>query len=127
MDLNMVVLCGRLATAPELRAFDSGSRLLRFLVIVKAEAPRRRVDVIPVTLWDPPAELVEDPGEPGMRLWVTGAVQRRFWQTAEGRRSRLEIVARAITRVPSDDDLGSPGGPESPDRAAAPEDSCSVS
>lgn len=127
MDLNLIVLCGRLATAPELRAFDSGSRLLRFLVIVKAEAPRRRVDVIPVTLWDPPDELVDDPGEPGMRLWVTGAVQRRFWQTADGRRSRLEIVAQAITRAQSDDEPGSASGSESPDRATAPDNPCSVS
>ena len=28
MDLNLVVLCGRLATEPELRVFDSGTRLI---------------------------------------------------------------------------------------------------
>ena len=29
MDLNLVVLCGRLATDPELRVFESGTRLIR--------------------------------------------------------------------------------------------------
>ena len=60
MDLNLIVLCGRLAVEPELKEFDSGSRLVRLLVTVRSDEPRRRVDVVPVTLWDPPQDLLED-------------------------------------------------------------------
>jgi single-stranded DNA-binding protein len=96
MDLNLVVLCGRLATDAEVRVFDSGTRLIRYLVTVRTDHPRSRVDVIPVTLWDPPDELVEDPGEKTSRIWACGSVQKRFWESPDGRRSRLEVVAAQV-------------------------------
>jgi single-stranded DNA-binding protein len=96
MDLNLIVLCGRLAVEGELRVFDSGARLIRYLVTVRVDYPRRRVDVVPVTLWDPPDELVDRPGEKGERIWVCGSVQRRYWESPDGRRSRIEVVAEQI-------------------------------
>ena len=35
MDLNLVVVCGRLASPGELRVFESGTRLLRLLIAVR--------------------------------------------------------------------------------------------
>ena len=99
MDLNLVVLCGRLAAPAEIRQFESGSRLARYLVTVRSEEPRR-VDVVPVTLWDPPADLVDAEPAPGQAVWVAGSVQRRFWSGAEGRRSRLEVVADQVCLRP---------------------------
>ena len=89
MDINLVVVAGTLAATPELREFDSGARLLRLLVTVRTPEPHKRVDVIPVTLWDPPAELVAGNPERGRRVWVCGGVQRRFWEAKEGRRNRV--------------------------------------
>jgi single-stranded DNA-binding protein len=94
-DLNLVVIEGRLAVAPELRQMDSGDKLIRYLVTVSAETPRRRVDVLPVTLWDP-GDLWDAPGVQGQRVWITGSVQRRFWESNDGRRSRIEIVAEQV-------------------------------
>lgn len=102
MDLNLVVLTGRLAAPPEIRLFEGGSRLARYLVTVRSEHPSRRVDVVPVTLWNPSDALADAEPEPGRRLWVAGAVQRRFWSGAEGRRSRLEVVADHICLRPAD-------------------------
>lgn len=96
MDLNLMVLCGRIATEPEIRVFDSGTRLIRYLITVRSEAPRKRVDVVPVTLWDPTDEQVGEPGDRGQRIWVCGSVQRRFWESSDGRRSRLEVVAEQV-------------------------------
>lgn len=96
VDINLVVLCGRLAAAPELREFESGSRLIRYLVAIKTDRPKRRVDVLPVTLWDPPDGLWADPGESETRFWAVGAVQRRFWEGPDGRRSRIEVVAEQV-------------------------------
>ena len=97
MDMNLVVLTGTLATAPELREFESGARLLRLLVTVRQDEPRRRVDVVPVTLWDPPADLESEDLERGRRVMVIGAAQRRFWEAKEGRRNRVEIVADHVS------------------------------
>lgn len=96
MDLNLVVVSGRLAAPPELRTFDSGSRLVRYLITCRSDEPRRRVDVIPVTHWDPPSESIAIDTAPGTAVWVAASAQRRFWGEAEGRRSRLEIVADQV-------------------------------
>lgn len=96
MDLNLIVLCGRLAVDAELRVFDSGARLIRYLVTVRVDYPRSRVDVVPVTLWDPPDDLVDEPGLKGERVWVCGSVQRRYWEGSDGRRSRIEVVAEQV-------------------------------
>ncbi len=109
MDLNLVVLSGRLAAPPELRVFESGLRLIRYLITVRADEPRRRVDVVPVTQWEPPEEFLVSDVEVGQRIWATGTVQRRFWSNPDGRRSRLEIVAEQVALRP--DDLAAVGTP----------------
>lgn len=40
-------------------------------------------------------------------VWIAGSVQRRFWAAAEGRRSRLEVVAQSV-------ELHGPDVPEEP-------------
>ena len=102
MDLNLVVVSGRLAAPPEIRQFESGSRLARYLVTVRSEEPVRRVDVLPVTLWDPADELLDADPAPGARVWVAGSVQRRFWSATEGRQSRLELVAEQVCLRPQE-------------------------
>lgn len=96
MDLNLIVLCGRLTVDPELRVLDSGTRLIRYLVATNVEFPRRRLDVIPVTLWSPTDELMDEPGKKGERIWVCGSVQRRHWESPDGRRSQIEVVAEQV-------------------------------
>lgn len=104
MDLNLVVVSGRLAAPPEIRQFESGARLARYLVTVRSEEPTRRVDVLPVTLWDPVDELVDAEPPPGTRVWVAGSVQRRFWSGSDGRRSRIELVADQVCLREEEDD-----------------------
>ena len=96
MDMNFIILWGQLSTDPELRVFDSGTRLIRYLITVRADYPKRRVDVIPVTLWDPPDHIVDSPGVKGKRVWVCGSLQRRYWESPDGRRSRIEVVADQV-------------------------------
>lgn len=98
MDLNVVILAGRLATVPDVRVMEGGATLVRYLVTVRSEEPRRRVDVIPVVLWgadeNAPTKLPA-----GTRVWVAGSVQRRFWEGGAGRRSRVEVVAHHVQEV----------------------------
>jgi single-stranded DNA-binding protein len=106
MNLNVVVLSGRLAAPPELREFESGSRLVRTLVTVRSDTPHRRVDVVPVTLWDPdPTHPILDAAR-GVGVWVAGSVQRRFWSSADGRRSNA-IELYDDEEAESDDPDGS--------------------
>lgn len=100
MDLNLVVLCGRLAAPPEHRNFDSGMSQLRLLVTVISDTPRRRLDLLPVTCWDPADDLVDGSLNSGMRVWVSGRLQRRLPEEvgAGEPRSGLEVVATSVAR-----------------------------
>jgi len=94
MDLNLVVIAGRLAAAPEVRVFEGGSTLIRYLVTTRSEEPRKRIDVVPIVLWD--ADESATLFERGDRIWVAGSIQRRFWSDDQSRRSRIEVVAHHV-------------------------------
>ena len=103
MDFNLIVIAGRLAAEPELTTFASGARLLRLLVTVRSQEPRRRIDVLPVVMWDPSDDVPMDELIRGAGVWVAGSVQRRFWSAEAGRTSRVEIVAHDVQRRPEAD------------------------
>jgi single-stranded DNA-binding protein len=94
MDLNLVVIAGRLAAAPEVRVFEGGSTLVRYLVTTRTEEPRRRIDVVPAVLWDANEDATRF--ERGDRIWIAGSIQRRFWSDDHSRRSRIEVVAHHV-------------------------------
>jgi single-stranded DNA-binding protein len=94
MDLNLVVIAGRLAAAPEIRVFDGGATLVRYLVTTRTEEPRGRIDVVPAVLWDADEDAIQF--ERGDRIWIAGSVQRRFWSDDHSRRSRIEVVAHHV-------------------------------
>lgn len=94
MDLNLVVIAGRLAAAPEIRVFEGGSTLIRYLVTTRTEEPRRRIDVVPAVLWDADEDATRF--ERGDRIWIAGSIQRRFWSDDHSRRSRIEVVAHHV-------------------------------
>lgn len=96
VDLNLVVLAGRIAAEPEIRTFESGATLMRLLVTVRSEEPRHRLDVIPVVQWDPDPDDMPDGSLRGRSVWIAGSVQRRFWSVDDGRHSRIEIVAHEV-------------------------------
>jgi len=100
MDLNLAVFAGTLSAPPEIRTFESGSRLTRLLLTVRATEPRKRTDVVPIVLWDPPEGGPLEELERGDRIWAVATVQRRFWSAAEGRKSRLEVIAHHIQPIP---------------------------
>lgn len=97
MDVNVVVLAGLLASLPELLTLDSGTRCAKMLLSVRTESPRRRLDVIPVVWWNPPDEWGPTSFSKGQRVLVSGALQRRFWEGSDGRRSRIEIIADTVS------------------------------
>ncbi len=94
MDFNLFVLEGTVAAEPERRTFESGSSLVRYLVTTRTVEPRRRVDVLPVTMWND--DGASDAVTKGDRIWIAGSPQRRFWSADGSRRSRIELVAHHI-------------------------------
>jgi single-stranded DNA-binding protein len=97
VDLNLALVVGRLSAEPDIRVLDSGDRVCRLLVVVRSEEPHHRLDVLPVIWWEPDDEVLANPPVRGDRIWMTGSVHRRFWDAADGRHSRIEIIARNVT------------------------------
>ena len=102
MDLNMVVINGRLAAAPDFRVLESGARMARLLVAVRSDEPHSRLDVLAVVWWEPENEFETAAPEVGSRVCITGSVQRRYWESADGRRSKLEVVAAHVSVINED-------------------------
>lgn len=106
MDQNLVVLSGRLAAPTQVTTHPSGSRLIRVLVTTRSEHPLSRVDVIPVTRWLDSEDEAEIEAltnmDPGERIWTQASIQRRFWSGDDGRRSRIEVIAEQICRLPQE-------------------------
>jgi len=97
MDINITIISGRIAAEPEVTYHASGTTSVDILVTNRSAKPRRRIDVLPVTMWDPSEELIDDLRDSrGMGVLVTGSVQRRFWSAIAGRNSRVVIVADSI-------------------------------
>lgn len=88
--MNLVVLRGRLSSAPVRRDLASGS------VLVSLEVTTDTVDgavSAPVTWFDPPAP---PQWEAGHEIVVVGVVKRRFFRTSTGTQSRTEVVANEV-------------------------------
>lgn len=99
-NVNEVKLVGNVATQPVTHTFPSGASKVRVLVSVKINnGSRRRVDVVPVTLWGPSPQL-EEAGQlsRGAEVLVLGSVQRRFWSDGD-QRSQLEVIASHIFQL----------------------------
>lgn len=110
-DRNRVELTGRLSAPPDVKDLDSGGQLVILRVVVR-RPDSGRVDSLPVVVGPPPApgrrrvtdqasrravalasRLREDD-----RVEVTGTLQRHFWATDAGRRSRLQVRANGLRR-----------------------------
>ena len=92
--VNLVVLRGVASAPPETRVLRSGRRLATLSVRVHALGPS--ATSVPVAVWDPPAWVealdVDDP------VVVVGTLRRRFFQTATGTGSRVEVEASLVGR-----------------------------
>lgn len=89
LDLNLVVLRGRLAAPPE----DVPGGGTRLLVAVGTDEPKR-VDVLPVLVAEADNTIAE--AEQGDQVWVVGSVRRRFVEGSWGPRSLVEVAAEEV-------------------------------
>ena len=98
MDLNLVVLSGRLVVPPERQRLGDIDTM-RLLVCVTSERPHHRVDLVPVILREPLDSAGIRRLGPGTGVWLTGSVRRHFREPSPGGapQTRIEVVAEALT------------------------------
>ena len=100
LNLNKVILVGRLTAEPELKATPSGVSVIRFTVAVNrrrtrnAEQNEQQADFISVTAWRQTAEFISKYFRKGAAICITGSIQTSNWTDQQGqKRYSTEVVA----------------------------------
>ena len=103
MDLNVVTITGRLADEPKAYAADGGGDITMLRVAVGR--PRRpgqqtsQADFVDIVVKDDLARAAKKYLAKGFRVGVTGRLHQRVWETPEGQRSRLQVVAGQLNFI----------------------------
>ena len=101
LNLNKVVLAGRMTADPELKQTASGVSVLSFTIAVNrgyvsknSDQGERQADFINVVAWRNTAEFISKYFRKGSAICVSGSIQTRSWQDQQGqRRYATEVVA----------------------------------
>ena len=103
--LNRADVIGNVTRDPEMRTTTSGQKVLTLGVATNEKwkdrasgLEKERVEFHNVVLWGTLAEQVARSAKKGHRVFVTGRVQTRSWETKEGaKRTTTEIIAENVS------------------------------
>ncbi len=103
LNLNKVVLAGRLTSDPELKTTQSGISVTSFTVAVNRnyrpkDGGEQQADFINCTAWRQTAEFITKYFVKGSSICVTGSIQTRKWtdQNGQNRYSTEVVVDEAM-------------------------------
>lgn len=147
MDLNKVMLIGRLARDPELRAIPSGVAVANFAVATNfvytdaAQVKQEKVEFHEIVTWRRLAEIAHQYLKKGAKVFIEGRLQTRSWNDQNGtKRYKTEIIAdnlimldrppassntyrpSAISSAPAEPQSFSPSAPKNAPAPATPEE-----
>jgi single-strand DNA-binding protein len=117
MDLNKVMIIGRLTRDPEMRTTPNGTNVCQMSIatnfVYTNQATGQKVEQVEyhnIVVWRKLAEIANQYMKKGKRVYIEGRLQTRSWDAKEGgKRSRTEIVADNMIML----DGGSTGSPSS--------------
>ena len=128
LNLNKVILAGRLTAEPELKQTQSGISVLSFSIAVNrryvksndGQQAQQQTDFINLVAWRQTAEFISRFFHKGSSICVTGSIQVRPWQDQQGqKRYTTEVVVDEAMFVDSKGE-GATGGAYTPDAYSAP-------
>lgn len=108
MNLNKVIVVGRLTVDPQLRNTPSGQPVCSFGLATnriwtdrKTGEKQKKVEYHNIVLWRRLAEIANQYLTKGSLVLIEGRLQTRSWESPSGnRRVRTEIVAERIQLAP---------------------------
>ena len=115
LNLNKVILVGRLTADPELKQTQSGTPVVTFTVAVNrnytsksAESGQPTADFISTVAWRQHAEFICRYFKKGNSICVIGSIQTRNWTDQNNtKRYVTEVVVEEVRFVDSKSDSGS--------------------
>ena len=118
LNLNKVVLAGRLTQEPELKQTPSGVSVVRVNLAVNRrrrnsdQGDQQQTDFITLVVWRQTAEFVSKYFRKGSAICVTGSIQTSTWTDQQGQK-------RYSTEVVVDDAMFVDARGEGPDTGAS--------
>ncbi len=118
LNLNKVVLGGRLTSDPELKQTQSGVSVTSFSIAINRrfvsrnnEQAEQQTDFINLVAWRQTAEFICKYFRKGSAICVTGSIQTRNWQDNQGqKRYATEVVVDEAMFVDSRSESGAAQG-----------------
>lgn len=126
LNLNKVILGGRLTADPELKQTQSGIPVVTFSIAVNRryskDAQQQETDFFNITAWRQTAEFVARYFQKGSSICIVGSVQNRSWTDTNGQKQyRTDFVADEVMFVDSRAESGSQAEIAPAFNAAAPQ------
>lgn len=111
MDLNKVMIIGRLTRDPEVRTTPGGANVVSFSVATgftwtdQSGQKKEQTEFHNVVAWRKLAEIIGQYLKKGSQVYIEGRLQTRSWEGQDGKKNyRTEIIADNMIM------LGRPGG-----------------
>jgi single-strand DNA-binding protein len=127
MDLNKVMIIGRLTRDPELRSTPSGANVASFSIATnlvwtdQSGQKQEKVEFHNIVAWSRLAEICGQYLKKGSKIYAEGRLQTRDWVGQDNvKRYRTEIIMNNMIMLDSARSAG--GGNFSQDAAPAPTD-----
>lgn len=93
LNLNKVILAGRLTAAPELKQTPNGNSVCSFSLAVNRRGKDAQTDFITCQAWRQTAEFLSRYFKKGSSLCIVGNLQKREWTDKDGqKRYATEVV-----------------------------------
>ncbi len=128
MDLNKVMIIGRLTRDPEMKSIPSGANVTQLGIatnyVYTNQQTGQKVEQVEyhnVVMWRKLAEIASQYLKKGQRIYIEGRLQTRSWDGQDGKKNyKTEIVADNMIMLD-----GGRGG-DAPARTAAPANDASA-
>ncbi len=124
LNLNKVILGGRVASEPELKQTPSGASVVTYSMAVDRrfapEGKERETDFFRVTAWQSSADFIARYFHKGDAICITGRIQNRSWTDQSGQKHYMtDIIAEEANFVESKKDRSASGDGQVPVSGAA--------
>jgi single-strand DNA-binding protein len=105
LNVNKVIIGGRLTSNPEVKTTTSGVPVCSFTIAVNRRDKEQGADFFNCQAWRSQAELLGKYFKKGSSIFLVGELKNRSWEDKEGnKRTVTEIVASEISFVDSKND-----------------------
>lgn len=102
MNLNKILVCGRLTREPELKALPNGNHVASFSLAIgrtfknKDGQKEEQTEYVPVVVFGKSAESCSQYLTKGQVAMVEGRLQTRTWEAEGEKRYRTEVIAERV-------------------------------